>query len=102
MIKLKYAKNNSIPGSEKVMVTLVNSKNPGMEILPTHRLIKEKDISIKDLSFKKVDSIFYFKDKINFIGSYDKKRLNFLKSLISAASRSLSNPIVNLPYGCFL
>ena len=46
---LKYAKNNSIPGSEKVMVTLVNSKNPGMEILPTHRLIKEKDISIEDI-----------------------------------------------------
>ena len=49
---LKYAKNNSIPGSEKVMVTLVNSKNPGMEILPTHRLIKEKDISIKDIKEK--------------------------------------------------
>ena len=27
------------------MVTLVNSKNPGLDILPTHRLIKEKDIS---------------------------------------------------------
>ena len=49
---LKYTKNNSIPGSEKVMVTLVNSKNPGMEILPTHRLIKEKDISIEDIKEK--------------------------------------------------
>ena len=28
--------------------------------------------------------------------------LNFIKSSIFAASRSLSNPIVNLPYGCFL
>ena len=56
---LKYAKNNSIPGSEKVMVTLVNSKNPGMEILPTHRLIKEKDISIKDIKEKLIKDFTY-------------------------------------------
>ena len=56
---LKYAKNNFIPGSEKVMVTLVNSKNPGMEILPTHRLIKEKDISIKDIKEKLIKDFNY-------------------------------------------
>ena len=56
---LKYAKNNSIPGSEKVMVTLVNSKNPGMEILPTHRLIKEKDISIEDIKEKLIKDFTY-------------------------------------------
>ena len=56
---LKYAKNNPIPGSEKVMITLVNSNNPGMEILPTHRLIKEKDISVKDIKEKLVKDFTY-------------------------------------------
>ena len=58
---LKYAKNNPIPGSEKVMVTLVNSKNPGMDILPTHRLIKLKDISIMDIK-KKLQKNFTYKE----------------------------------------
>ena len=58
---LKYAKKNPIPGSEKVMVTLVNSKNPGMEILPTHRLIKEKDISIEDIK-KKLEKDFTYEE----------------------------------------
>ena len=56
---LKYAKNNPIPGSEKVMITLVNSNNPGMEILPTHRLIKEKDISVEDIKEKLVKDFTY-------------------------------------------
>ena len=56
---LKYAKKNPIPGSEKVMATLVNSKNSGMEILPTHRLIKEKDISIEDIKDKLVKDFTY-------------------------------------------
>ncbi len=29
------------PGADRVMVTLVNSFNPGMDILPTHRLVKK-------------------------------------------------------------
>ena len=58
---LKYAKNNTVSGSEKVMVTLVNSKNPGMEILPTHRLIKLKDISITDIK-KKLQKDFTYKE----------------------------------------
>ena len=44
---------------QKVMVTLVNSKNPGMEILPTHRLIKEKDISIEDIKEKLIKDFTY-------------------------------------------
>ena len=58
---LKYAKNNPISGSEKVMVTLVNSKNPGMEILPTHRLIKENDLSISDIK-KKLEKDFTYEE----------------------------------------
>ena len=58
---LKYAKNNPSSGSEKVMVTLVNSKNPGMEILPTHRLIKENDISISDIK-KKLEKDFTYEE----------------------------------------
>ena len=41
------------------MVTLVNSKNPGMEILPTHRLIKEKDISIENIKEKLIKDFTY-------------------------------------------
>ena len=41
------------------MATLVNSKNSGMEILPTHRLIKEKDISIEDIKDKLVKDFTY-------------------------------------------
>ena len=44
---LKYSKNNITPGSDKVMVTLVNSRNSGMDILPTHRVIKESNITIE-------------------------------------------------------
>ena len=44
---LKYSKNNTTLGSDKVMVTLVNSRNPGMDILPTHRVVKESDMTIE-------------------------------------------------------
>ena len=44
---LKYSKNNITLGSEKVMVTLVNSRNSGMDILPTHRVVKESDMTIE-------------------------------------------------------
>ena len=44
---LKYSKNNITSGSDKVMVTLVNSRNSGMDILPTHRVVKESDMTIE-------------------------------------------------------
>jgi len=44
---LKYSKNNTTLGSDKVMVTLVNIRNSGMDILPTHRVVKESDITIE-------------------------------------------------------
>lgn len=37
---LRYFRNNpNQPSAERVMVTLVNSSNPGMNVLPTHRLL---------------------------------------------------------------
>ncbi len=38
-----------IPGSNRVMVTLVNAYNPGMLVLPTHRLVKDASIDISAL-----------------------------------------------------
>lgn len=38
-----------IPGSNRVMVTLVNSFNPGLNVLPTHRLIKTCDKPLDDI-----------------------------------------------------
>ena len=58
---LKYAKNHPSVQSEKVMVTLVNSENPGMQILPTHRIIKKSDISIQDIK-KSVNEYFNYEE----------------------------------------
>ena len=45
---LKYAKQNkNLMESQKVMVTLVNSNNPGMQIMPTHRLLSSINMDIK-------------------------------------------------------
>ena len=45
---LKYAKQNkNLMESQKVMVTLVNSNNPGMQIMPTHRLLTSINMDIK-------------------------------------------------------
>ena len=43
---LKYSKNNITPGSDKVMVTLVNSRNSGMDILPTHRAVSYTHLTL--------------------------------------------------------
>ncbi len=41
-----YRRNNpEQAGADRVMVTLVNSFNPGMDILPTHRLIRGIDLT---------------------------------------------------------
>ena len=44
-------------GSDKVMVTFVNAYNKGMNVLPTHRIIREKNISAKQL-LEKIGQIF--------------------------------------------
>ena len=59
---LKYAKNHtSLKDSQQVMVTLVNSKNPGMQIMPTHRLLSGIDKSIEDI-IKDVGTYFSVKE----------------------------------------
>ncbi|MFQ6613203.1 MAG: DUF1015 family protein [Fidelibacterota bacterium] len=37
------------PGAGQVMVTLVNSANPGLEILPTHRLVRNHTVTLEAL-----------------------------------------------------
>ena len=46
---LKYEKNHDGLDSKEVMVTLVNSKNPGMQIMPTHRIVRGIELSITDI-----------------------------------------------------
>ena len=58
---LKYSKNHEGAQSDKVMVTLVNSENPGMQILPTHRIVKKSDINIKEIR-KRVSKNFKYKE----------------------------------------
>ena len=55
---LKYAKSHTdINDSQQVMVTLVNSNNPGMQIMPTHRILSGIDKTIEDI---KTDIKDYF------------------------------------------
>ncbi|MFQ6677779.1 MAG: DUF1015 domain-containing protein [Fidelibacterota bacterium] len=42
-------KHPEITGADKVMVTLVNSKDPGMIVLPTHRLLKGINMDIETI-----------------------------------------------------
>ena len=58
---LKYEKNHDGLDSKEVMVTLVNSKNPGMQIMPTHRIIRGIDLSITDIK-KEVAHFFSYSD----------------------------------------
>ena len=44
-----YKQNANINGAEKVMVTVVNSSNPGMNVLPTHRLVSGVTLSIDEI-----------------------------------------------------
>lgn len=47
---LKYSNNNpQNDGADRVMVTLVNSSNPGMNVLPTHRLLSGLQMDINDI-----------------------------------------------------
>jgi len=60
---LKYAKNHKSQDSQQVMVTLVNSKNPGMKIMPTHRILRNMDKSIEDIK-KDVGHHFSYKEYV--------------------------------------
>jgi len=56
---LKYSNNHpAVIDAKKVMVTLVNSENPGMSILPTHRILS--DISLDMNKIKKRISEYFF------------------------------------------
>jgi uncharacterized protein (DUF1015 family) len=47
---LKYFHNNpEVSGADRVMVTLVNSSNPGMNVLPTHRLLSGLQMETHDI-----------------------------------------------------
>ena len=58
---LKYEKNHDGLDSKEVMVTLVNSKNPGMQIMPTHRIIRGIELSITDIK-KEVGHFFSYNE----------------------------------------
>ena len=58
---LKYGKNHDCLDSKEVMVTLVNSKNPGMQIMPTHRIIRGIELSITDIK-KEVGHFFSYSE----------------------------------------
>ena len=58
---LKYKKNHDGLDSKEVMVTLVNSKNPGMQIMPTHRIIRGIELSIADIK-KEVGHFFSYSE----------------------------------------
>jgi uncharacterized protein (DUF1015 family) len=72
---LKYAKNHKSQDSQQVMVTLVNSKNPGMQIMPTHRLLTNMDKNIEDIK-KDIMTHFSYKE---FVGA--DKLLREMKTL---------------------
>ena len=58
---LKYEKNHDGLDSKEVMVTLVNSKNSGMQIMPTHRIIRGIELSITDIK-KEVGHFFSYNE----------------------------------------
>ena len=58
---LKYEKNHDGLDPKEVMVTLVNSKNPGMQIMPTHRIIRGIELSITDIK-KEVGHFFSYNE----------------------------------------
>lgn len=50
---LKFYKNQlGIPGTNRVMVTLINSNNPWMKVLPTHRLLSNVFVDLNEAKAK--------------------------------------------------
>lgn len=47
---LRYVREHpAVPGGDRVMVTLVNAFNPGMQVLPTHRLVRGVRVPLADI-----------------------------------------------------
>jgi len=44
-----FREHPGVPGSDRVMVTLINAYNPGMQVLPTHRLITGIDMPLDEI-----------------------------------------------------
>jgi len=118
---LKYEKNHDGLDSKEVMVTLVNSKNPGMQIMPTHRIIRGIELSITDIK-KEVGHFFSYNEfhgaeklliemdkadsQKNFLGLYHRssntglllkfEAFDLLKSKMSDQSRELRELDTNI------
>ena len=118
---LKYEKNHDGLDSKEVMVTLVNSKNPGMQIMPTHRIIRGIELSITDIKkevvhffsyneFHGVEKLLIEMDKAdsqkNILGLYHRnsntglllkfEAFDLLKSKMSDQSRELRELDTNI------
>ena len=124
---LKYEKNHDGLDSKEVMVTLVNSKNPGMQIMPTHRIIRGIELSITDIKkevghffsyneFQGVEKLLIEMDKAdsqkNILGMYHRKSntglllkfeaYDLLKSKMSDQSRELRELDTNILHSFLL
>lgn len=83
---LQFARDHQeVPGSNRVMATLVNAYNPGMSILPTHRLVKGVQTGIDELR-KELQQFFHVEEfpapetmlrQLRDTPSGDKTRLGF-------------------------
>ena len=118
---LKYEKNHDGLDSKEVMVTLVNSKNPGMQIMPTHRILSGVELSITDIKkevghffsyneFQGVEKLLIEMDKAdsqkNILGLYNRssntglllkfEAFDLLKSKMSDQSRELRELDTNI------
>ena len=124
---LKYEKNHDGIDSKEVMVTLVNSKNPGMQIMPTHRIIRGIELSITDIK-KEVGHFFSYNEfhgaeklliemdkadsQKNILGMYHRKSntglllkfeaFDLLKSKMSDQSRELRELDTNILHSFLL
>ena len=124
---LKCEKNHDGLDSKEVMVTLVNSKNPGMQIMPTHRILRGIELSITDIKkeaehffsyseFHGVEKLLKEMDKANsdknILGLYHRnsntglllefEALDLLKSKMSDQSRELRELDTNILHSFLL
>ena len=124
---LKYEKNHDGLDSKEVMVTLVNSKNPGMQIMPTHRIIRGIELSLTDIKkevshffsyneFHGVEKLLMEMDKAdserNILGLYHRssntglllkfEAIDLLKSKMSDQSRELRELDTNILHSFLL
>ena len=80
----QYAHDHpEINGSDRVMVTLVNAYNDGMQVLPTHRIIRGKIIDDEQ-----------FIEKIK--GQFDIEKKSSAKDLLNEMDQRRSSSIINI------